>query len=156
VADRATDRVGHRVYLDAAYPENFQSLADHAPMIQAGRAVGETIDGIELILPGQLGFFGVTEPATIEWMKTRLTPNPWACFEQKLILRNEAAMRAIPESHIVCADTAPSRDMELFRARAEGRVWEIDTGHDIMLTEPAWLAARLGDIAAAHKKAKTA
>ena len=30
VADRASDRVGHRVYLDAAYPQDGESLHEHA------------------------------------------------------------------------------------------------------------------------------
>ncbi len=151
-ADRSTDRVGHRVYLDAAYPTNGQSLVDHAgPMILAARQAARIVDGIELVLfPGTdpLGFYGVTDPETIEWMKPRLTPHPWKCFEQKLVLRNEDAMRAIPESHIICTATIPGREMELLKTRSQGRVWDIDTGHDLMLTEPDWVADRLCDVAA--------
>jgi hypothetical protein len=66
-----------------------------------------------------------------------------------LVLTNEAAMRAIPESHIICTTTIPGRDMELLRARSQGRIWDIDTGHDLMITEPEWTAARLEDVAAA-------
>ena len=150
-ADRATDRVGHRVYLDAAYPQDGQSLVDHAPMVEHARAAGRVVDGVELVLfPGTdpLGFYGVTDPDTIEWMKPRLTPHPWACFEQKLRLRNEAAMRAIPESHIICTQTIPGRNMDKLRANSQGRIWDIDTGHDLMLTEPDWVADRLCDVAA--------
>lgn len=150
-ADRATERVGHRVYLDAAYPQDGQSLVDHAPMVEYARAAGRVVDGVELVLfPGTdpLGFYGVTDPETIEWMKPRLTPHPWACFEQKLVLRNEAAMRAIPESHIICTETIPGRNMEKLRTNSQGRVWDIDTGHDLMLTEPDWVTDRLCDVAA--------
>jgi pimeloyl-ACP methyl ester carboxylesterase len=151
-ADRATDRVGHRVYLDAAYPTNGQSLVDHAgPAILAARQGARVVDGVELVLfagTDPLGFYGVTDPGMIEWMKPRLTPHPWACFEQKLILRNEEAMRAIPESHIICSITKLGRDMELLNRRSGGRVWDIDTGHDLMLTEPDWVTDRLSDVAA--------
>jgi hypothetical protein len=34
------------------------------------------------------------------------------------------------------------------RARAEGRLREIDTGHDLMITEPAFVAGALNEIAA--------
>jgi hypothetical protein len=34
------------------------------------------------------------------------------------------------------------------KARAEGRFWEIDTGHDLMVTEPEAMAAALLEIAA--------
>ena len=35
------------------------------------------------------------------------------------------------------------------KARAEGRLWEIDTGHDLMITEPAAVTEALLQIAAA-------
>lgn len=152
-ADRAADRVGHRVYLDAAYPENGESLGDHAPMTREARKAGRMVDGVELFLFPEMaelvGYYGITDPEIQKWAAERFTPHPWACFEQPLILRNEAAMRAIPESHILCTNTKPGRDMALLTQRAEGRVWDIDTGHDLMLTEPDWVADRLCDVAAA-------
>ena len=147
IADRATDRVGHIVYLDAANPENGQSLVDVAELfMDAARAGARIVDGVELVLfPGNdpMGYYGVTDPAQIEWMKTKLTPHPWKCFEQKLVLTNEAAMRAIPETHIVCTETLPTRDVETLKARSEGRLWDIDTGHDLMISEPEAVAELL-------------
>jgi Alpha/beta hydrolase family len=59
-------------------------------------------------------------------------------------LTNEAAMLAIPRYHIVCTSTLTSRDPELVaNARAEGRLWDINTGHDLMMTEPEAVADRL-------------
>ena len=54
VADRAADRIGHLVFLDAATPHNGQSLVDVAgPLMLAARAQGRIVDGIELVLfPG--------------------------------------------------------------------------------------------------------
>ena len=70
VADRAADRIGHLVYLDAATPENGQSLVDiAAPFMMAARAQGRMVNGIELVLfPGTdpLGFYGVKDPRQIE------------------------------------------------------------------------------------------
>jgi pimeloyl-ACP methyl ester carboxylesterase len=147
IADRATERVGHIVYLDAANPENGQSLVDVAELfMDAARAGARVVDGVELVLfPGNdpMGYYGVTDPAQIEWMKTKLTPHPWKCFEQKLVLTNEAAMRAIPETHIVCTETLPTRDVEALKASSEGRVWDIDTGHDLMISEPEAVAELL-------------
>jgi len=151
VADRAAERVGHRVYLDAAYPRNGQSLLDHAgPMISKAREAGRIVGGIELVLfPDQFGpeFYGVTNPVQIAWAAARLSPQPWKCFEQKLVLSNESAMRAIPESHIICTVTKPGRDMDALMASSQGRVWDIDTGHDLMLTEPDWVADKLNRVA---------
>ncbi len=44
----------------------------------------------------------MTDPDDIAWMDERLTGHPWACFEQPLVLTNEDALWAIPQSHIVC------------------------------------------------------
>ncbi len=151
VADRASDRVGHRVYLDAAYPQNGESLHDHAfEMIDMARQGLYVENGVELVMNPEhikAGFFGVTDPALASWADARFTPQPWACFAQKLVLTNDAAMRAIPESHIMCTSTLGGRDMGTLRARSAGRVWDIDTGHDLMITEPDWVTDRLLNVA---------
>ena len=148
VADRAPDRVGHLVYLDAATPVNGQSLVDIAgPLMRAARAQGRVVDGVELVLfagTEPLPHYGVTDPDDIAWMDERLTPHPWTCFEQPLRLTNEAALWAIPQSHIVCTSTLATRDpASMGAARAAGRLWDIDTGHDLMITEPEAVAALL-------------
>jgi pimeloyl-ACP methyl ester carboxylesterase len=148
VADRAVDRVGRLVYLDAANPVNGQSLVDVAgPIIEATRPTGTVVDGVELVLlpsPEAGMFYGVTDPDDVAWMAERLTAHPWKCFEQPLELTNEAAMLAIPRYHIVCTSTLASRDPELIaKARADGRLWDVDTGHDLMITEPEAVADRL-------------
>jgi pimeloyl-ACP methyl ester carboxylesterase len=153
IADRAGDRVGKVVYLDAATPVDGQSLVDVAgPIIESTRPMGAVVDGVELVLlpaPGAAAFYGVTDPDDIAWMDERLTGHPWACFEQKLELQDEAAMRAIPSFHIVCTSTLPTRDPVLMRAACEaGRLWDIDTGHDLMVTEPEAVTKALLDVAA--------
>jgi len=102
VADRAADRVGRLVFLDAANPRHGQSLVDVAgPVINAVRPMGETIDGIELVLlpaPDAGLLYGVTDPDDLAWMAERLTAHPWKCFEQPLALTNEDALDIIRES----------------------------------------------------------
>lgn len=153
-ADLAADRVGKLVYLDAANPVNGQSLVDVAgPVINAVRPMGEVRDGVELVLlpaPDAGLLYGVTDPGDLAWMADRLTPHPWACFEQALDLHHEDALWAIPQYHVVCTSTLATRDPELMAsARAEGRLWEIDTGHDLMLTEPEATARALMEVAEA-------
>jgi pimeloyl-ACP methyl ester carboxylesterase len=152
VADRAADRVGRLVYLDAATPVNGQSLVDVAgPVINAVRPDGKTADGVELVLlPGpEAGLlYGVTDPDDLAWMADRLTGHPWQCFEQKLRLTNEDALWSIPQYHIVCTATLATRDREqMATARADGRLWDIDTGHDLMITEPRATADALMQVA---------
>jgi pimeloyl-ACP methyl ester carboxylesterase len=153
-ADRAADRIGRVVYLDAANPENGQSLVDVAgPIIESTRPLGAVVDGVELVLlpsPEAGLFYGVTDPDDVAWMADRLTGHPWKCFEQPLRLTNEAAFEALPKYHIVCTSTLATRDPELMeKARADGRLWAIDTGHDLMITEPAAVTEALLQIAAA-------
>ncbi len=148
VADRAADRVGKLVFLDAANPVDGQSLVDVAgPIIEMTRPAGETVDGVELVLlpsPEAGAFYGVTDPADLAWMADRLTGHPWKCFEQPLELRHEADGARIPRYHIVCTSTLATRDPALMEeARAEGRLWDIDTGHDLMITEPQAVADAL-------------
>jgi len=154
VADRAADRIGKLVYLDAANPTNGESLVDVAgPIIEAVRPMGTIVDGVELVLlpsPEAGMLYGVTDPADLAWMADRLTGHPWKCFEQKLELANEASLSEIPQYHIVCDSTLATRDPALMAAAATaGRLWTIDTGHDLMITEPAFVAAALREIAAA-------
>jgi pimeloyl-ACP methyl ester carboxylesterase len=152
VGDRVSDRVGKLVYLDAANPQNGQSLVDVAgPVIEVTRPMGTVVDGVELVLlpaPGAAAFYGVDDADDQVWTDARLTGHPWRCFEQKLLLVNEDALAAIPQFHIVCTSTLPTRDRALIdQARADGRLWEIDTGHDVMITEPAAVADALLEIA---------
>ncbi len=154
VADRAAGRVGKLVYLDAANPVNGQSLVDVAgPTLELARPSGKMVDGMELVLlpsPEAGLFYGVTDPGDLAWMADRLTPHPWACFEEKLTLRHEDDLAGIPQFHIVCTSTLATRDPDLMEeARRHGRLWDIDTGHDLMITEPRRVADALLEVAEA-------
>jgi pimeloyl-ACP methyl ester carboxylesterase len=157
VGDRAASRVGHLVYLDAANPRNGMSLVDVAgPMMQGARAMGGDRDGIELAMfpeNTQPQFFGVTDPAHMAWMQPRLAAHPWACFTQPLELTNEAALWAIPQTHLICASTRESRASSLCDPY-HGPIHDIDTGHDLMITEPQWVTDRLAEVAATLQEPK--
>ncbi len=155
VADRVPERLANLVYLDAACPQNGQSLVDvAADMMRAAYESVRVIHGVELVLfPGQFpmtpgDYYGVTDPKQIAWMKPKLTPHPWKCFEQPLVLRDEARMRRIPCSFIVCSAHMDDEARAALEALGEGRYWEIDTGHDLMITEPGFVANRLALLAA--------
>jgi pimeloyl-ACP methyl ester carboxylesterase len=161
VADRTADRIGRLVYLEAATPVNHQSRLDLAgpfagsdrdAFIEAVAATRRIVDGVELFLfpePDGGRLYGVTDGDDLAWMAERLTAHPWRSFEQPLRLTNEAALWAIPQYHIVCTSTLAMRDTEeVDRARADGRLWDIDTGHDLMITEPEAVADALIQVAA--------
>jgi len=148
VADRDPGRIRELVYLDAAHPRDGESLADVAVQIMATcRSWVREVNGIELVTwPDTLKpeFFGVTDPADIAWMRPRLQEHPWKCYTQKLKLRNEVAVRALPRTDINCASRVRQFDERRKRELAEAdRAWEIDTGHDLMITEPERVAELL-------------
>jgi pimeloyl-ACP methyl ester carboxylesterase len=151
VADQVSDRIGNLVYLDAAYPQNGESLVDHAgEMMRAAHAGASVVNGVELALfPGDdpMHFYGVKDPDQIAWMKPKLTPHPWKSFSQKLVLNNEAAVRGIPQSFLVCSFHMDERSRAALQALSNGRFWEFDTGHDLMITEPQAVADALLQLA---------
>jgi pimeloyl-ACP methyl ester carboxylesterase len=120
VAGLAPDRVGKLVYLDAANPRNGESLVDVAgPVLALARQAGRVVDGVELV---QL-------------------PSPEA--------GTFYGVTEIPQYHIVCAATLATRDPVLMdEARASGRLWVIETGHDLMITEPEQVTDALVAVAA--------
>jgi pimeloyl-ACP methyl ester carboxylesterase len=151
VADRAGGRVGRLVYLDAAIPENGQSTADLLGNPEFP-SVGRVVDGVELFLfpdARTVQVYGVKDPDDLAWMVERLTPHPWRSFAQPLRLTSGARLAAIPQYHIVCASTlARGAIGRLDNARAEGRLWSIDSGHDLMITAPQAVADALLEVLA--------
>lgn len=154
VADRAGSRVGQLVYLDAAHPRNGESLADVSPeMMALAQREKRTVDGVELVLfpdSQAIPYLGVTEPRDFAWLKAKITRHPWKCFVQKLRLEDEAAVRRIPRTNINCTGSlAMSTDEKRALQRDGDRNFEIDTGHDLMITEPKAVAEMLLQVVSA-------
>jgi pimeloyl-ACP methyl ester carboxylesterase len=152
VADRATDRVAQLVYLDAATPQNGQSLDDIAGgLIAEARKDARFIDGVEMVLwpdSASIRHYGITRPEDLAWAEGKLTPHPWKSFEQKLVLSNEDAVRKIPRTDIICTSTPTMEDAPERTSAGADRVWTLDTGHDLMITEPQAVADMLLKLAA--------
>lgn len=154
VADRALDRVGHLVYLDAAHPVNGESLAENSPgLMNEARAGMRVVDGVELVVfpdSPSMRHMGVTDPKDYAWFISKITPHPWKCFSQKLLLKNEPAVRRIHRTSINCTQILRIRPEESRRRALEADlVFEIDTGHDLMITEPEAVTEMLLRAAAA-------
>ena len=148
VADRRPARVGQLVYLDAASPRDGQSLVDVAPgLMDFARSSSQTIDGVELVLwpsPEFGRLFGVTDPALLEWMQERLTPQPWPTFAQPLTLQDEVAVRRIPRPDLICInELSGNTATDPARTAGADRVRHIETGHDLMITAPDDVATML-------------
>jgi len=152
VADRAGHALRELVYLDAAHPADGESLRMIAPhQIEPTYAGMQVVDGVELVMhpfPGMAAFFGITDPDDAAWTEARLTPHPWKCFDQPLVLRNGDAARRVRRSNINCTAALAGSDEQARARQLDGeRNFEIDTGHDLMITEPEKVAEMLHAIA---------
>lgn len=145
VADRVSARIRHLVYLDAVRARNGESLVDvmGAAAVAPAQSAIRTIGDVELGLwPEQAGaHYGVRDPADFAWMMSKVTPHPWKTFTQKLRLDDEARVRRIPRTAVNCTSSLQKRD-ESGRARQLDAdfLFELDTGHDLMINEPRALA----------------
>jgi pimeloyl-ACP methyl ester carboxylesterase len=157
-ADRALDRVGQLVFLDAAILYDGESLASVTPAIEAMYSEAKTIDGVDLVLwpdqPIARSIYGVDDEADWAWMAERLRPHPWRAFNDPLRLQNADAVARLPRTVINCPSTLEKRVGEsLERYHIGDRIWEIETGHDLMITEPEKTTEMLLRLAALDKAA---
>lgn len=153
VADRASDRIAQLVYLDAAHPRDGESLRAIAPQsIEPTYAGVRTAQGAEMVMwpmPGMAAFFGITDPEDAAWTEAKLTPHPWKCFSQPLRLLNGDAARSMRRVNINCSESLRNSESQGIKSQTDGdKNYEIDTGHDLMITEPRQVADMLLEIAA--------
>lgn len=148
-ADRALERIGQLVYLDATQPRDGESQADVIPESMAGaKRDARVVDGILMaLLPGCKLHASIRDDLTMHgygWMAERLTPLPYACYDQKLVLENEAAVLAIPRTSVNCTNTLKAWSPQQYeRTTHADNVWEIDTVHGLMISEPEKTAEML-------------
>jgi len=175
IADRALERIGHNVYLDAAHPRNGSGMwggpsaaagggggaaaAGGAPAGGGGGAAGgggrmtEVVNGVELtIFPNEAfvkGPLGVTDPKDVAWMMQKLTPHPMRCFTQPLVLQREAEVHKLPTTDIWRAPVIANLRKTNAQYTWAQNVWEIDSNsHNLMITEPKKTTDMLLKIAA--------
>lgn len=152
-ADRLYDRVRRLVYLDApmglSHTEIFPAAADPSQFPR------QILDGVELmVFPSEdlVAFYGITDPDEVKWTLQRMTPHPWKASEQRLVLKNPSALAAIPRYHIVASRTVELGAHASLPAteRVEGRFFQVDGPHALMVTNPQTIAELLIKTASAH------
>ena len=141
-ADRLPDRVANLVLLDAWVGDDGDSMLSIAPdwfaaaVLQAARDAG---DGWTIPAPPP-ALVGVDDPADSAWLSAHLTPHPLKTFSDPTTL--SGAVDSVPTAAIVC-----TRESGIpFAAWAEDRDWPvepIESGHDVMVTNPVELARAL-------------
>ncbi|TCC46640.1 alpha/beta fold hydrolase [Kribbella capetownensis] len=135
VADRAPERVGRIVMIDAWAGQDGESLEDLAPEFFLQWLDSVTEEGV--IPPHPAAMVGVTEPEQVAWLEPRLTPHPRRTFSDPTKL--SGAVDTIPCRAVLCTPDGPMPFPQL----AKDFGWEsteLVVGHDAMVTAPAALA----------------
>lgn len=148
VADRATERIAHLVYLDAFVPRDGQSLAHltgpatHERAMVAAREQGAGWRVPPNPMPPD------TSAADLAWAAPLRMMQPVRTFEQKL--RLTGAVERLQRSYIYCTRSGPGDVFRQFinRARTEQRwsYFELDASHNPHITIPETLAELLDDL----------
>jgi pimeloyl-ACP methyl ester carboxylesterase len=154
VADRQAERIRELVYLDAAHPDDGQSLVDTAPVSMAfARSSSQIIDGVELVMwpnDEMVAAMGATDPEDVALLRSKMLPHPWKAFAEPLRFLNGDAALKIPRTNINCtASLRGSSEADRSRQLVGHRNFEIDTGHDLMITEPQKVTEMLLEVASA-------
>ncbi|WP_028651655.1 alpha/beta fold hydrolase [Nocardioides halotolerans] len=134
VADREPDRVAELVLVDAWVGRDGDSLDSLAP--EWFRTWIETNTSEGLIAIPAPGVVGITEADDIAWVEPLLTAQPRRTFSEPT--RLTGAVDTVPCRAVVCS---PGNGIP-FRTWAEevaGSVIDVETGHDVMVTEPEQL-----------------
>ena len=139
VADRIKDRIKKLIYFDAMILKDGQKPFDISPKeiveqrIELAKKFGNNIS-IPAPSADAFGVFDIKKSLILE---EKLTPHPLSAFQSKLVLKNEVG-NGIPLSYIIC--TKPVyKSLESSRAVVRKMKWpifELDAGHDAMLTHP--------------------
>ncbi len=139
VADRLKDRIKKLIYFDAMILIDGQKPFDISPK----ETVEQRIElakkfGNDISIPApSADVFGVFDIKKSLLLEEKLTPHPLSTFQSKLILKNEIG-NGIPLSYIFC--TKPVyKSLESSRkvvSKMKWPIFELNAGHDAMLTHP--------------------
>lgn len=137
IAERLPDCIGHLVYLDALVPDHGQSAFDLIPGAESSFVGAMRSTGSDFLVPPLLSprDLGLTERTDIEWVKKLLTPMPILTHREKVYAPQQKAFQ-IPSTLINCRQFGLGANF-IPKARSKGwRIHEIDSGHDVMITNP--------------------
>jgi len=149
VADRASERIRHLVYLDAFAPRDGESLLDLQTEETRQRVYeGAKKEGEGWRIPPNPAPPD-TPPADLAWVNSYRRPQPLKTFEQKI--RLTGAVDRLPRTYIYCKVIRPGDVFRQFRDRASKEkgwtVVDIDASHSPNVTAPEALAGILDKIA---------
>jgi pimeloyl-ACP methyl ester carboxylesterase len=147
VAARARERLRQLVYLDALLLEDGQSWAEAFPpeVAEARRKSAVMTNGVKTIPAPDPAIYGFADAADTEWVRRRMTPHPYAPFEQKMRWGGPLAS-GLPRLYVDCTQPALAvlgTMKDRYRGRPDWPFVEMKTGHDAMISAPAELTRLL-------------
>lgn len=155
VADRMPDRLRHLVYVDAVVPRPGESWSStHASATRESRLAAAQARADFSFPPPDPAIFGL-QAEGYEWVKRRQTPHPGHTYSAPLDF-DPARVGAVPRTFVNCTRPALAT-IDAIRPRltdpkfwngawqggAGGRVVEMQTGHDPMVSDPQGLTRLL-------------
>ena len=141
VAARAKKRLRQLVYLDALLVEDGKSWAEAFPpeVTEARRKSATMTNDVKTLPAPDPAIYGFADPADDEWLRRRLTPHPYAPFEQQIRWGCPLG-NGLPKAYVDCTEpalAALSAMKARWRSGADWEVIELKTGHDLMVSAPA-------------------
>lgn len=140
VAARAKARLRQLVYLDSAIVEDGAAWSGIAPpeiAAERRRLAQESSGGLSMPAP-KAETFGVLDRADQAWVDRRLTPHPFAAYEQRMHWDGPVG-NGLPKVYVDCINP-PSPSLAGMKERYRGKPgWpfvELNTGHDAMVSAP--------------------
>ena len=154
VAEVCPQRLAHLVYVNGVVPRDGEAMVDQLDIVRGPdftARVRAAIENREDFLPPPTTAeeirrrWAITDTDDQSWMLPRLCPQTVASFAQSIRLRNSQA-QGIPRSFILSSGSGFDPVAE--RAKRSGwGVYQLDTGHDPMITKPREVAEILLKIA---------
>lgn len=150
VAEEIPEKISKLVYLDAFVPSNNQSLVDliNPQVVKQVEELVNTIGEGWLFHHFPIAAYGVTEETDVQWLSSKLSPQPYKTQTQALTVCNENAL-TIARTYIYCHAPAMGH-FEGSAQVAKEKGWnykELATGHDAMVLAPKELTEILLELA---------
>ncbi len=142
VAERAPQRVARLVYLDAFIPHDGKSAFDLMPGTEDEWTQMAAVQGDGWLVPAMTPeMMGITDRAIAAWTQSRLRPMPLFTHQQPYQRGSSAALK-VPRTYILCTQFGfheTAREAQ----RLGWDYFQLETGHDAMITMPEELAETL-------------
>ena len=140
VAARAKGRLRQLVYLDSALVEDGASWGSIAPpevAVARRKAAQDSSGGLSLPVP-EAKVFGLSDPKDLDWVQRRMTPHPFAPFDQKMRWGGPIG-NGLPKVYIDCSSPAYpglAAVKDRYRGKPDWKFIDLKTGHDAMVSAP--------------------